>query len=352
MDMTMMLEEILEQPDKVRLTLDRERARLERVAAAIKRRNPAVVMIAARGTSDNAATYAKYLWGIYNRLPVMLAAPSLTTIYKVTPVLKNALVIGISQSGESTDIVEVVRSARVQGAFTLGITASEDSTLARVTEEVALCHSGVERAVAATKTYTTTLAIIGLLSAVLSGDASLLDALDRVPDAMAATLSGLDPDVIKAERYRYMAACAVAGRGLNYCTTLEVALKLKETSYVVADPFSTADFRHGPIAIVGSDFPILLFAPPGETYQDMLKLASDLRARNADIVVFSSEPEILGLATVPVKLPPPVAAGLTGEAVSPLVYVVAGQAFAHGLCVTKGLNPDQPRGLHKVTLTL
>jgi glucosamine--fructose-6-phosphate aminotransferase (isomerizing) len=144
----------------------------------------------------------------------------------------------------------------------------------------------------------------------------------------------------------------VIGRGLNYCTALEIALKLKETSYVVADPFSIADFRHGPIAIVGADFPIVLFAPPGETYPDMLKLAADLCGRSADSVVFSSAPEIMDLATVAISLPPPVTDDIAGEAVSPLIYAVAGQAFAHGLCVTKGLNPDQPRGLQKVTLTM
>jgi glucosamine--fructose-6-phosphate aminotransferase (isomerizing) len=350
--MTLMLDEIREQPEAVRRTIRAERANLERVAAEIRRRNPAFVVIAARGSSDNAATYAKYLWGIFNKLPVMLAAPSLATLYHSAPVLRNALVLGISQSGESTDIIEVVRGAREQGAFTLAVTANGVSTLAKVADEVALCHSGEERSVAATKTYTTQLAIVCLLSALLADNAELLGALERVPDAMAAVLQGVDHGAERAERYRYMAACAVIGRGLNYCTAMEIALKLKETSYVVADPFSTADFMHGPIAIVGSDFPLLLFAAPGRTYDDTLKLAVDLRARNAELVIFSSEPGILDLATVAVELPSPVAEGVVGEAVSPLIYAVAGQAFAHGVCITKGLNPDQPRGLRKVTLTM
>ncbi len=350
--MTLMLDEIREQPDVVRRTIAEERPRLERVAAEIRRRNPSQVVIAARGSSDNAATYAKYLFGIFNRLPVTLAAPSLATLYHTEPVLRDALVIGVSQSGESTDIVEVVRGAHAQGAFTVGITVDGNSSLAKVSDEVALLHSGVERSVAATKTYTTQLAILCLLSGLLADSAPLLGALERVPEAMSAVLDGLDKRQDRAERYRYMAACAVLGRGLNYCTALEIALKLKETSYVVADPFSTADFRHGPIAIVGSDFPLLLFAAPGPTYPDMLRVADDLRGRNADLVIFSSEQAILERATVPVALPSPVAEGLVGEAVSPLIYAVAGQAFAHGVCTTKGLNPDQPRGLHKVTLTM
>jgi glucosamine--fructose-6-phosphate aminotransferase (isomerizing) len=350
--MTIMLNEIQEQPEKVRLTIDRERERLAVVAAEIRRRDPWVVVIAARGTSDNAATYAKYLWGIFNHLPVMLAAPSLTTLYHASPAFKQALVLGVSQSGESTDIVEVVRTAREQGAYTLAVTANSESTLARISDQAAICHSGLERAVAATKTYTTTLTVLAILAAHVAGNSELLAALDRVPQAISEVLAELESLTSSAERYRYMPACAVLGRGLNYCTALETALKLKETSYVVADPFSTADFRHGPIAIVGADFPILLFAPPGQTYPDMLDLATELRARNADVVIFSSEREILSLATVPVPMPPPVVPGLLGEAVSPIIYAVAGQAFAHSLCVTKGLNPDQPRGLRKVTLTM
>jgi glucosamine--fructose-6-phosphate aminotransferase (isomerizing) len=350
--MTLMLEEIHEQPAVAERIIAEERHRLERIAIEIRRRNPSSVVIAARGSSDNAATYAKYLFGIFNRLPVVLAAPSLATLYGAAPVLRDALVIGVSQSGESTDIVEVVRGAREQGAFALGITANADSSLAKASDEIALLHAGVERSVAATKTYTAQLTVLCLLSAMLSGSAPLLDALERVPAVMSDVLLMSANESGRAERYRYMAACAVLGRGLNYCTALEIALKLKETSYVVADPFSTADFRHGPIAIVGSDFPLLLFAAPGPTFADMLRVAGDLRARNADLVVFSSEQSILDLATVPIALPLPVVEGLAGEAVSPLVYALAGQLFAHGVCTTKGLNPDQPRGLNKVTLTM
>jgi glutamine---fructose-6-phosphate transaminase (isomerizing) len=351
--MTLMLDEIHEQPAVAQRIIAEERPRLERITAEIRRRNPSLVVIAARGSSDNAATYAKYLFGIVNRLPVMLAAPSLATLYHTAPVLRDALVIGVSQSGESTDIVEVVRGARAQGAFTLGITTNETSSLALASDEVALLHAGIEQSVAATKTYTAQLTVLCLLSALLAGNTPLLSALERVPDAMSAVLRRSDVEPDRTERFRYMAACAVLGRGLNYCTALEIALKLKETSYVVADPFSTADFRHGPIAIVGSDFPLLLFAPPGPTFPDMLRVAVDLRARNADLVVFSSQQAILDLATIPVTMPPPVVADdLVGEAVSPLVHAVAGQLFAHGVCTTKGLNPDQPRGLNKVTLTM
>lgn len=350
--MSYMLDEIREQPEAVRRTIEGERVRLARVADEIKRRDPALVLIAARGTSDNAATYAKYLWGLANGLPIALAAPALTTLYDATPRLRHAVVVGISQSGESTDIVEVVRAARAQGAYTLAVTSGENSTLAQVADDTALCHSGLERSVAATKTYTTQLTVLCLLSALLSDDAALLSALEAVPDAMARVLDGADRIAERAERYRYMGACAVLGRGLNYCTALEVALKMKETSYVVADPYSAADFQHGPIAIVDPGFPALLIAPPGRTYDDARHVAGELRARGGETIVFSSEQEILDEATVALPLPPLPAEGLAGEAISPLLYTVAGQLFAHALCQAKGLDPDHPRGLKKVTLTL
>ena len=189
--MSLMLDEIREQPEAVRRTISGERNGTVRLVAEIRRRNPKVVVIAARGTSDNAATYAKYLFGVVNKLPVMLAAPSLTTLYQSPPVLHDALVLGISQSGESTDIIEVVRGARAQGALTLAVTANAGSTLAEVSDETLLCHSGIERSVAATKTYTTQQAALCLLSALLADHAELLDALERVPDAMSAVLDRL-----------------------------------------------------------------------------------------------------------------------------------------------------------------
>lgn len=350
--MSLMLDEIMEQPEVVRRTVQQERAQVARVAREMQRRAPQFVAIAARGTSDNAAVYAKYLWGAHNRLPVALAAPALTTLYGATPRLDKTVVIGISQSGESTDIIEVVKAARAQGALTLAVTSGARSTLAATAAETILCHTGVERSVAATKTYTAQLAVLCLLSAQLSGDPALLAALEAVPEAMARVIEGQEAIAAQAARYAQMGACAVLGRGLSYCTALEIALKIKETSYVMADPYSAADFQHGPMAIVEPGFPVLLCAPPGRAYADMRRMAGDLRARGADTLVFSSEQEVLRDASCAVALPAPVAEGLAGEAMTPLIYIVAGQLFAHALCRAKGFDPDQPRGLKKVTLTL
>jgi glucosamine--fructose-6-phosphate aminotransferase (isomerizing) len=359
------MDEIAEQPEAVRRTVSLERKNLTAVAAAIQRYAPAYIVIAARGTSDHAAVYARYLWAVVNGLPVMLDAPSLTTMYHETRHLRRALVMGISQSGESTDVVEVIHAARQEGALTLAITNNAGSSLASAAQEVALCHSGPERAVAATKTYTTQLAILGLLSALLAGDTELLAALDRVPDAMARVLEQTAPITATARRFASMPACVVLGRGYNFSTALEVALKLKETSYLWAEPYSPADFQHGPIALLEQGTPLLAFLAPGQVYENVRQTLGTVRQRGVDLVLFGpseavpadaisadSHRPLTGNSVTVIDLPRVLGGLAISETVSPLVYTMAGQIFACALCVAKGYDPDRPRGLTKVTFTL
>jgi len=344
--MTYMLQEIAEQPEWVERALASERQSAGALAAAVREREIRFAIIAARGTSDNAATYAKYLLEIVAGIPVALAAPSVYTLYDARPKLHSTLVLGISQSGQGTDVVEVLSAARSAGALTACITNNPASPITQVSDHVLLCHAGEERAVAATKTYTTALAVVGLLTAMLSDRRDLLEALGDVPRLMEQTLSVRTAVEQSVARYRYMEECAVLARGINQATALEAALKLTETSYVVAKPFSGADFLHGPIAMVSAGFPCFLYAPPGRAYPFMLELALKLRDRGAELVAVSSNAEILELATVPIAVPVSV-----DELLSPLVYIVPGQLFAYHLARTKGANPDAPRGLSKVTIT-
>jgi len=344
--MSHMLTEIHEQPQWIERALDSERAGAAALAAAIREQDIRFVIIAARGTSDHAATYAKYLLEIAAGLPVSLAAPSVYTLYDARLRLGNTLVMGISQSGQGADIVQVLSSARAVGALTACITNSADSPITAVSDHVLLCHAGPERSVAATKTYTTALAVVALLAGILADRRDLLDGLDAVPSLLRETLS-LDEIVARSvERYRYMEECAVLARGINQATALEAALKLTETSYVVAKPYSGADFLHGPIAMVDAGFPCFLYAPEGRAYPSMLELALKIRDRRGEMVVVAQEPEILGLATTQVPVPVRV-----DELLSPLVYIVPGQLIAYHLARTRGENPDAPRGLSKVTIT-
>ena len=339
--------EIFEQPETLQRLLDTQTARIEHIARAIRQRDVDYVFLAARGTSDHAGLYAKYLWGILNQLPMALAAPSLFTVYGRPPALKNSLVVGISQSGQSPDIVSVVAEGRRQSAPTLAITNDPDSPLAQAAEFVIDIGAGTEEAVAATKTYTAQLLAIAMLSAALNEDADRMAALRRAPEWVAQALA-LDGTIERvAERYRYMEQCVVLGRGYNYATAFEWSLKLKELAYVVAEPYSSADFQHGPIAIVGRGFPVLAVAPSGAVYADMLALLRRLVGEHqAELLVISDEEEALALGRTSLRLP-----GGVPEWLNPVVSIVPAQLFCYHLTRAKGYDPEAPRGLSKVTLT-
>ena len=340
-------EEIFEQADVLERLLHDQWAHVVKIAADIRAQAPGYVFLAARGSSDNAGRYANYLWGSLNGLPVALAAPSLFTYYQAAPVLKNALVVGISQSGQSPDIVSVLEEGRRQGCKTLAITNLSASPLAQAADYVIDIQAGVEAAVAATKTYSASLMVIAMLSAALRQDDAQHEALAQAPGWVRQALA-LDEQIAHmAERYRYMSHCVVIGRGYNYATAFEWSLKLKELTYVVAEPYSSADFQHGPIAMVDRGFPVMAAAPGGRVFADTLALLERLRTRlQAELVVISDQPEALALAQSPLALPPGIPEWLT-----PLAAIIPAQLFAYHLTRAKGLDTEAPRAIQKVTET-
>jgi glucosamine--fructose-6-phosphate aminotransferase (isomerizing) len=344
--MSRLSREIHQQPDVLARMLDEQTGRAGQLAEIIRERDVCYAVLAARGTSDNAARYAQYLFGSLNGLPVALATPSLFTIYQRPPRLRQALVVGISQSGQSPDIVAVVEEGRRQGALTVAVTNTPDSPLGDAAEYVLALEAGDEKAVAATKTYTAQLGALALLAAHLAGDEERLEELERVPSAEAETLILEEPIAAAAQRYAHATECVVLGRGYNYATAFEIALKLKELTYVVAEPYSSADFRHGPVALVERGFPVIAIAPHGAVYEDMLSLIEELAERDAELSIVSDRDEALDLARVPLQLP----ASLP-EWLSPFVCVIPGQLLALHVTVAKGYDPDHPRGLTKVTET-
>ena len=342
---TMLEEEIGSQPEVIARLLDAEIGRVARIAAQLPPFQYA--LIAARGTSDHAAAYAKYAWAALAGYPVALATPALHTLYDAPPRLDGALVVGVSQSGQSPDIVAVLEEGRRQGRPTLAITNDGASPLAAAADHVIELHAGAERSVAATKTYTAQLAVMALLAAAWSGRPERSGELRRLPEALAATLAAASGLAARAERYRYMEQCVVIGRGYNMATAFELALKLKELTYVMASAYSSADFRHGPIATIHEGLPTILIMPSGATFDDMHELARDLRARGAELLIASDEPAAQSLATTQL----PMAGGLP-EWLTPVAAIVPGQTLALHLTLAKGLDPDRPRGLQKVTRTL
>jgi glucosamine--fructose-6-phosphate aminotransferase (isomerizing) len=278
---------------------------------------------------------------------VALAAPSLFTYYESPPRLANALVIGISQSGASEDIVSVLRSARQQGAATLAITNHPESPLGETAERVLDLQAGEERAIAATKTYTATLLTVALLACGLAQDGARFAELERLPDLVSRMLEEDLRVQRMVERYRYMTQCIVLGRGFNYTTAYEWSLKLKELAYVAAEPYSSADFQHGPIALVENGFPVLAALPGGRVSDEMVALVRRLVVeRQAELVAISDVQGALELARSPIPLP----VGIP-EWISPVVCVIPAQLFCYHITRAKGLDPEHPRGLAKITLT-
>ena len=339
--------EIFEQPERLASLLENQKLTVLEIAKAIKARNVQYAFLAARGTSDNAGRYANYLWGAHNQLPLALAAPSLFTFYQSPPRLQNALVVGVSQSGQSPDIVSVLEEGRKQNCLTLAITNIPDSPLARAADFVLDIQAGAEKAVAATKTYTTELMSIAMLSAALSDSKERWAQLASVPEWAQYVLK-LDETIAQmAQRYRYMTHCVVLGRGFNYATAYEWALKLKELTYTIAEPYSSADFQHGPIAMVEGGFPILAVAPKGKVFDSMKEMLTRLRNQHgAELVLISDDVDSLALAQSPIQLPPQIPEWLT-----PLVGIIPAQLFACHLTTVKGYDTEKPRSITKVTET-
>jgi glucosamine--fructose-6-phosphate aminotransferase (isomerizing) len=348
-------DEIREQPAAVARILDRGREPVERVADAVRAAEIVQVVIAARGTSDHAAIYAQYLLGTRHRLPVALATPSIVTLYGVLPRFERSLVVGISQSGASPDVVAVIDAAREQGAPTLAITNDPTSPLAAAAAHVVDLAAGPEQAVAATKTYTTELATVAMLAVALgspdlgSDEAAVADeaALAALPDQVAAALDAepeaeaIAADQAEADRI------VVLGRGFEYATAREWALKLKELARVFADPYSAADFQHGPLALIEPGVPVLAVAPSGAVEPGMTDLLRRLRDdHEAELAILSDLPRVRDIGRWAMTLP----AGVP-EWLRPIVSIVPGQLHACHLTRARGLDPERPRAIAKVTLT-
>lgn len=352
--MSKMLEEIKHQPQALSRTFNGALAQVEELRAYFRNRRPRMIVLVARGTSDNAAQFGRYLIEITTRIPVSLAAPSILTLYGSPLDLHDVVVIGISQSGESTDTNAVLEDARRQGATTLGITNDATSAMAGIVEFALPIEAGTEVSVAATKTYTCQLLALYLVAYALNGGIQL-EQLRTIPEWVEATLQ-LEEDIeALVERYFFMSRAVTVGRGLNYANALEFGLKLMETCYVVAERFSAADLMHGPIALVERAFPVFVFAPSGVTWPSMARVLDRLQELKAETLVITdaqntaAHDKAARLIEIP-KAPAP--SGPPNDLYTPIPYIVPAQLFAGHLAALKGLNPDMPRTLHKITRTM
>ena len=337
--------EIEQQPAVMQTLIDSEYAHIQSIMRELGA-DCRQIFIAARGSSDNTARYAQYLFGIRNRIPVALAAPSIFTLYETSVNLQNSLVVAISQSGASPDIVQVVQTANLQGAPTLAITNNVHSPLAQAAQHVIDIRAGEEKAVAATKTYTATLSTLALMSICLTEAEEELAQINKVPAAMQQVIAQTMAKTAEFARFKDIDSCVVIGRGYNYATAFELALKVKELSQIHAEPFSPADFLHGPIAILQSGMLVILVAMRDKVLEDVINLVPHLRQNGNPIIVISNDARSLEQADLALEVPDAFPAFL-----SPILAVIPGQILAGELAALRGLDPDNPQGLRKVTKT-
>jgi glutamine---fructose-6-phosphate transaminase (isomerizing) len=333
----LMAAEIAEQPDVLAALLAAPEALLdagERIAAAA----PRFVLIAARGTSDHAALYAKYLAEVRMRLPVGLASPSALTIYGAAPDMREVLFVAVSQSGRSPDLVDSLRVARARGATSVAVTNDLDSPLAHAAEIAVDIRAGAERAVAATKTYTAELLALCLL---FGGPDAARDAAPVAP-AAARTLALTPADRLAelAAGLRHADRVVVTARGYSYATAREAALKLMETSYLSAQAFSGADLLHGPLAMIEESVPVIAISSPGRGGEAMAPALERLTTLGAHILCVGTGAQL------------PIAAEGIAEHLLPILEILPLQRLAWRLALDRGIDPDHPRGLSKVTQTL
>ncbi|HZP72134.1 MAG TPA: SIS domain-containing protein [Gaiellaceae bacterium] len=338
--------ELREQPAALARLLDRQRGYAEQIAEVFRASDVDYVLIASRGSSSNAARYAQYLLGRAHRVPVAFATPSLFTLYHQPPRLDGALVIGISQSGESPDVVEVVAEACRQGRPTIAITNEPGSPLGRAADAVLKLEAGGEQAVAATKTYVNSLGAVALIFAATTADARALGELQRMPEQLAAQIECSWRDVGALGDIGVRDGGTVIARGINFCTSYEIALKVRELSGLLFEAYSAADLMHGPVAAIAPGWPVVAVAPSGPALGEMRAAIEAVSARGARVVAITDDATAAEAAASVLPLVPGVP-----EWLSPLVAVVPGQLLALQLARARGVDLDRPLGLSKVTLT-
>jgi glucosamine--fructose-6-phosphate aminotransferase (isomerizing) len=344
-----MTAEIDEQPELLARLWTEQASEIRRIGAELARRRHRFVLLAARGTSDHAAVYAKYLVEIRQALPAGLVSPSTSTIYGARPDLSGVLFIAVSQSGGSPDLVDSLVAARACGASTVAVTNNVGSKLARAAEFVVDVRAGTERAVAATKSYTAELFALYLLLGPERSPAQTASEAARLADAAHATLQEAGAVAAAAARLRFASRLVTTARGFSYATAREAALKLMETSYLGAQAFSGADLLHGPMAMINGDTPVIAVATPSRGGAAMIPVLRALHERNADLVLVGAADE--AAAAAPGSSVLPVRTAGIPEELHPVLEILPLQQLALRLALERGVNPDAPRGLQKVTET-
>ena len=345
--MTKMLDEIFQQPAVLGGIESANKETLTALVEELNARKISHALLAARGSSDHAAIYGKYLLGVYKGVVSGLATPSVITSYGSEPDMSQDLVIGISQSGRAADAIAVLEAANAQGGITVAITNNTESPLAKIAKYHLYCNAGLEESVAATKTFTAQLYLLALLTAYWSANEQLLDDLRKFPESLKQAIESINAlAAASVARYRYVTEGFILARGFCYPIAMEMALKTQETCYVKMQGHAISDFYHGPMAQVTPDVPVIVLAPQGKSFKDAEEVIEKITAIGAQILVITDDKALAKKHDHSVLLPV-----ANSEATSVFMYTVFAQCFAQSLSISKGLNPDAPRLLKKVTIT-
>lgn len=345
--MTKMLLEIMEQPRVLSEIEKVNEETLKQLVSELNERSINHVVFAARGTSDHASIYGQYMLGIYKGAVCSLAIPSCITLYDGKLDLSNDLVIGVSQSGKAADASAVIERGNSQGAITVAITNDINSPMAKLAKYHLYCNANLEESVAATKTFTAQMYILGLLAAYWSENNELLKQLRNLPQQMDYMLKNLNDEIpMQVARFRYIKEGFVLARGISYPVALEAALKIQETCYIKMKGYAISDFYHGPLAQVDSDVPVIIFAPTGAAFEDTKEMINKIISIGTQVMVVTDDENLAKESMQSVLIPK------TGSEVTfAFLLAVFAQYFAQLLSVSKGLDPDMPRLLKKVTIT-
>lgn len=345
--MTLMKKEIFEEPKVMEKCLKTNDLVLKELTDRLKTAKIRNVVIAARGTSDHAGFYGKYIIETMLGIPVGFAACSVLTLYGAKLDLSGMLVIGISQSGKAEDVLEYIEMAKACGAITVTITNTVDSPIAKAADYHLFCDAGLEESVAATKTFGTQLYLVANMAAMWAGRRDILARLTKVPETICQILFRDEEIAELALRYRFMNEVFVLSRGINYPIALEAALKVQETNYVRAKAYPISDFHHGPFAMVDEGMPVFMYVPDGPIKQDSYEMIKKLQDVGADIFMVSDDDALLCEGDAGFKIP----FAEKEDMIAAFYFMAFAQLFAANLAEIKGRNPDAPRGLKKVTIT-
>jgi len=341
---TIMFKEISEQPEILKGMRARLLPVVSKIAEKVKKKKISFITTAARGSSNNACTYFKYLSEIYCGLPIHSAAPSVYTVYDGKLNIKNQLVIGVSQSGKAADAILVMEKAKAAGSITVALTNFEDSPMAKIADFHLFLGTGEEKSVAATKTFTGQMYALLLLAEALSGDKTLSSAAERIASGVQETLLNMNEIVSLADKLTNLQSAFFLGRGPHLGAALECALKMQETTYIKAKAFAASDFHHGPFAMVDNESMSFLLMPEGKVFKDLEELRIKCEEAGGKTIIFTDTSAKGNFATV--KIP------FGSDVETPFYSVVAMQSLVNALSIKKGLSPDTPRGLNKVTITM